>query len=124
MARAASRIRAASSIRVKLRNVRLRPPGAEGCVLRRELPRSVGLVGDHPNSGGILVDHAVRAVEVQEHGAGSRMTARTKADPDVVFLQEVVRAHDVINTFNLVVDVLYPGTLRGKQRDPMMHRID
>src|SRR6202789_648071 len=52
------------------------------------------------------------------------MTARSEAHLDVLLTQEVVRAHDIVDAFNLMIDVLNSGPRRGKQCHSVMHGID
>src|SRR6202046_5745191 len=52
------------------------------------------------------------------------MAARAEADAHVLLTQEVVRAHDVVDALDLVVDVLDASSLRGKQGDTVVYRID
>src|SRR5260370_39655016 len=101
MARAATLTRSAASPALKvckhefnpgssleLGNVGGRSPRAEGAGLEGELARAVAcFVLDHAHAGGVLVRHAVGPFEVEKHGSGGGVTARTEANVHAAFPQ-------------------------------------
>src|ERR1700752_1486728 len=52
------------------------------------------------------------------------MPSGAKRYRDAHFLQEIIGAHHVVATFDLMVDVLDSDNVRWKQRDRMMHLIN
>ncbi|MNR40447.1 hypothetical protein D3C85_1587360 [compost metagenome] len=52
------------------------------------------------------------------------MAARTEEDAYAPLNQEVIGAHQVIDGFHLVVDVLHTGMGRREQRDLVMDLVD
>ena len=52
------------------------------------------------------------------------MAPRAEHDLHALLLQEIVRAHDVVNILDLVVDVLHAGIGRGKERERVMDGVD
>src|SRR5262245_8081050 len=52
------------------------------------------------------------------------MAAGTERDPDAALVEEVERAHDVVATLDLMIDVLNAGPAARKQGDRMVHLVD
>src|ERR1700733_4333381 len=131
MARAVTRTRLAASPALKvcklefnsgssleLGNVGRRSPLAKRGGLEGELARAVArFVLDHAHAGGVLVRHAIGSFEVEKHGTGGGVTARTEANVHTVFPQKIVGAHEVVDRRDLMVDMLHAAALPGKQGD-------
>jgi len=67
---------------------------------------------------GIFVGQSVRAFEIEHRSPGYWMSPWSLDDLHALFLQEIVRPHDIIYILNLMVYVVYPGsTLRGGEQD-------
>src|SRR5436309_6241288 len=94
----------------KLRDIGARAPHAERLRRERELPRPVArfLLGqDVLHAHRIFINHPVRRFEVKKAGRGGRMAARAEYDLHALLAQKIVRAHDVVEILDLVVDVLH-----------------
>src|SRR6266700_976358 len=110
----------------KLRDVRQRAPHAERLGSERELPRPVlgFLLGqDVLNADRVFVDHLVGSLEVKEAGRRGGMPPGPEDDFHALVAQEVIRAHHIVEVFDLVVDVLHAGMGRGKQGERVMDRV-
>ncbi len=81
-------------------------------------------LADQAHAGRVLVHHPVRAFEVEKDRARGRVPARAEHDLHAALLEEVVRAHDVVDPGHLVVHVLHAGVGRGKQRHAVVHFVD
>src|ERR1700721_398703 len=58
--------------------------------LEGELAGAVArFVLDHAHAGGVLVRHAIGPFEVEKHGSGGGMTARTEANVHTAFPQKI-----------------------------------
>src|SRR5882757_2480448 len=110
---------------LEFRNIRLGPPRAKGRIGRRKLPRSMSrFIRDVADTARVFVDHPIRPIKIEKHRAGGGMAAGSKADLDVLFAQEVVRTHDIVDAFHLMIDVLNTRPCRREQGHSMMHGID
>src|SRR6266853_6226413 len=111
----------------KLRDVGSRAPHAERLGRERKLPRPVArlfLGQDVLHADRVFVHHLVRPLEVEKAGRRGRMTARAEDDFHAFLAQEVVGAHHVVEILDLVIDVLYAGMRRRKQRERVVDGID
>src|SRR6202041_1824038 len=110
---------------LKFWNVRLGTPRAKGSAGRRELARSMArFIRDVADAAGVFVDHLIRPVKIQKHRAGGGMAAGPEADLDVLFTKEVVRTHDIVDAFNLMIDVLNTRPRRREQCHSVVHGVD
>src|SRR5690606_15647051 len=93
----------------------------------REGTRAVGFLVffcNEPYAGGVLIDHSVGTFKVQEDCPRSRMAPRSELDGYIPLSQNVIRPHDVVDTFYLVIDMLHTRIGRGKQGDLVMNFIN
>src|SRR5579875_3223242 len=94
---------------------------------QRELPRTIArffIRHDMLYAAGIFVGDLIGPFEVDHHRGRDRMAAGPVDDLHLALLQEVIRPHHIVEVFDLMVDVMDAGAVRGEQHDRMMHGVD